>query len=95
MYRVRKAQVSTGVATGCRRLHSDLPAGLYDLLEAAAKEPPAISVAEFSRRLIALHFDYDLPRASERERLGIRVTGAKKIKPGRKKKGSDVSVPGA
>lgn len=78
--------MSSGVSRDCRRLHVDLPNDLYDLMKASADEPPAISVAEWARRLIAWRLNYDLPKATEREKLGIRVTGEKRRKPGRKRK---------
>jgi hypothetical protein len=84
--------LSSGVSRGCRRLHVDLPVELYERIRSEAAEPPSISVAEWARRLIAWRVNYDLPKASERERLGIRVTGEIKRKPGRKKKSAVANV---
>lgn len=75
-----------GIAPGCHRTTVDLPLPLYDIARERAHEPPAVSVAEYIRRLLAHHLNYKLPSQDDRIKRGLRMDGKGKDKPGPKPK---------
>lgn len=78
--------VSKGIAPGSRRIHCDVPNELYDMVKAAADVEPAVSVAEYVRRMLAWRVNFPLPPATERKERNLRLTGEPKNRPGRKPK---------
>lgn len=80
--------MTVGVAPGCKRVHFDCPADLYEKILAEASEPPMVSVAEWCRRLAAWRVGYTLPTAADRKEQRIRLTGERKKRTGPKPKSS-------
>lgn len=71
-----------GLAPDCKRIHFDVPIELWALIKAEADEPPAVSVAEWCRRLAAWRVGFTLPTAADRKVQRIRLTGAPKQRTG-------------
>lgn len=78
--------MTKGIAPNCRRVHFDAPEELYALIAAEASSPPAVSVAEWCRRLAAWRVGYNLPTAAERKEQRVRLTGEPKKRSGPKPK---------
>lgn len=72
------------ITAGCRRRTIDIPFDMDEMIKTRAATPPAISVSEYIRRVMANHLNYDLPPAIERNKTRTRLDGQKKEKPGPK-----------